>query len=143
LTVSLSKSSTLSVTLDMAMSRYSTACITPTIDTMIAGRKSAKCGRTAKLDASVQETFVYTGVGCSVPKDVVCVQFHPSIVEVTRHFMHLSNGRRLCPMKDQKKIGWQAFWECKSLESIILLSSVTEVGNHAFYKCSNLRNALH
>jgi hypothetical protein len=33
--------------------------------------------------ASVEGTFVYTGLPCGVPRDVISVQFHPSIVGVT------------------------------------------------------------
>jgi len=44
-----------------------------------------------KIDDASDENetvFVYTGKGQSVPKDLVSVQFHPSVIEVKdcRHF---------------------------------------------------------
>jgi len=38
-----------------------------------------------KSDSSAESVFVYTGAGCSVPRDVVRVQFDPSVVEVANN----------------------------------------------------------
>jgi len=38
-----------------------------------------------------------------------------------------------------KKIGYAAFSSCKSLESITLPSTVTEIGSRAFSSCAKLR----
>ena len=61
--------------------------------------------------------FEYTGVGCSVPKDVTSVIFNDGL----------------------QKIGKCAFSGCTSLESINLPSTVTEIGDSAFHNCYNLR----
>ena len=59
-------------------------------------------GETSTTDV----VFEYTGVGCSVPKDVTSVRFNEGL----------------------QKIGEEAFYDCESLESIILPSTVTEIG---------------
>jgi len=64
--------------------------------------------------------FEYTGDGCSVPKDVISVRFKDGL----------------------QKIEDGAFWYCKSLKSITLSSTVTEIGNHACRECSNLREVI-
>jgi hypothetical protein len=51
-----------------------------------------------KSDSSARSVFVYTGPGCSVPKDVVRVQFDPSVVE----------------------IACSAFFNCKNLMEVVL-----------------------
>jgi len=61
--------------------------------------------------------FEYTGDGCSVPKDITSVQFKEGV----------------------QKIGDRAFYNCTSLESITVPSTVTEIGYNAFLRCCNLR----
>ena len=61
--------------------------------------------------------FEYTGDGCSVPKDVISVRFNDGL----------------------QKIGDRAFSKCRSLERIVLPSTVTEIGIDAFNSCCNLR----
>ena len=34
------------------------------------------------MESNAEVLFEYTGEGCSVPKDVTIVRFHPSVVEV-------------------------------------------------------------
>ena len=62
----------------------------------------------------------YTGVGCSVPKDITSVQFNEGL----------------------QKIGVNAFYGCSSLESIKLPSTLVEIGVYAFYYCCNLREVI-
>jgi len=64
--------------------------------------------------------FEYTGVGCSVPNDVISVRFNEGL----------------------QKIEDEAFYDCTSLESITLPSSVTEIGDEAFSDCTNLSEVI-
>ena len=81
--------------------------------------------------------FEYTGSGQIVPKDVVSVRFHPSVVEVEeRAFKNCT----LAMFNDGlKKIGSNAFEGCKALQYIDLPSSLLEIGSGAFRFCSNLK----
>ena len=69
---------------------------------------------------SADVVFEYTGVGCSVPKDVTSVRFNDGL----------------------QKIGVQAFSGRTSLKRIKLPSTVTEIGSSAFHYCSNLREVI-
>ena len=64
--------------------------------------------------------FEYTGVGCSVPKDITSVRFNEGL----------------------QKIEHYAFYNCKSLVSITLPSTLVEIGTNAFYGCNNLREVI-
>lgn len=76
-----------------------------------------------------------------VPKDVVKVRVHPSIVEVEHFsFRHCKHLKEVVLNEGIQKIGDQAFIGCTSLESITLPSTVTEIGVFAFTGCKNLRN---
>jgi len=82
--------------------------------------KSLRRGYTIPKEERQQMTveYTYTGVGCSVPKDVISVHFTEGL----------------------QKIGDDAFLHCSSLESITLLpSTVVEIGDNAFACCSNLK----
>ena len=68
-------------------------------------------------ETSADMAFEYTGVGCSVPKDITSVR--------------CSDGLQ--------KIGDDAFYGCSLLAIITLPSTVTETGINAFCRCSNLR----
>ena len=94
-------------------------------------------------DVSAEVLFEYTGEGCSVPKDVTIVRFHPSVVEVDDEaFRDCNNLREVVFNERLHKIGELAFYYCSSLSSIRLPSTVTEIGSLAFYYCSNLREVL-
>jgi hypothetical protein len=97
-----------------------------------------------KSDSPVQSVFVYTGAGCSVPKDVVLrAQFDPSVVEVADNtFYNCKNLKELVLNDGLQKIREYAFWSCTSLQSITFPSSITEIGNCAFGDCENLREVV-
>ena len=72
-------------------------------------------------ETSVKDmVFEYTGEGCSVPDDVISVEF----------------------IEGLQKIEDDAFNSCKSLESVKLPSTVVEIGKRAFNYCSNLREVI-
>ena len=58
--------------------------------------------------------------GQIVPKDVVSVRFHPSVVEVED----------------------MAFKDCKQLKKVILNDGLRDIGNSAFKGCSQLREVV-
>ena len=94
-------------------------------------------------EAASAEVFEYTGKGCAVPKDVTNVRFHPTVIEVEDEaFSNCNKLREVVFNEDLQKIGWNAFYECRSLSSIVLPSIVTEIGIHAFVGCSNLIEVL-
>jgi hypothetical protein len=67
----------------------------------------------------ILSVFVYTGVG--VPKNVVCVQFDPSVVEVPEYEFHgLRYLKEVVLNEGLQKIGGGAFDCCELLESITL-----------------------
>lgn len=87
--------------------------------------------------------FEYTGNGQSVPKNVVSVRFHPSVVSIDDGaFEYCCTHLREVVLNDGlKNIGDNAFRGC-SLDSITLPSTVVEVGTDAFLACDNLRGAV-
>ena len=93
--------------------------------------------------------FEYTGTGCVVPKDVTSVRFQPSVVEVEDWAFRNCKQLRVVMFNNEvvlneglQKIGLDAFHGCKSLESITLPSTVTEIERGAFYNCINLRKVI-
>jgi len=63
------------------------------------------------------KVFEYTGNGQIVPKDVVRVRFHPSVVKV-----------------DDK-----AFYKCSKLKEVILNEGLQYIGQDAFEECTSLQ----
>ena len=85
----------------------------------------------------------YTGKGCSVPKDVTIVRFHPSVIEVSvGAFRDCKQLREVVCNVGLQKIGKFAFYYCTSLLSIRLPSTVTEIGKSAFRSCIQLRDVV-
>ena len=70
-------------------------------------------------ETSPDVVFEYTGPGCFVPKDITSVRFKEGL----------------------QKIRDGAFYNCTSVESITIPSTLVEIGNSAFYGCRNLREA--
>ena len=87
--------------------------------------------------------FEYTGKGCSVPKNVTIVRFHPSVIEVEKEaFYYCKQLREVLFNDGLQKIGRSAFWRCTSLSSIKLPSTVTEIERGAFESCDNLTEVV-
>ena len=114
-------------------------------------------------ETSVDVVFEYTGIECSVPKDVISVRVKEGVQKIgdgafykctllksitlpstvteigDYAFRDCRNLRRVELNEGLQKIGYRAFPNCTTLESITLPSSVIEIGNSAFCYCSNLR----
>ena len=60
------------------------------------------------------EVFEYTGKGCSVPKDVTNVRFHPSVIMVEN----------------------KAFYDCKQLREVVFNDGLQKIGQGAFRQCT-------
>ena len=88
-----------------------------------------------KSDSSALSVFVYTGAGCAVPGNVVCVQFDPA-------FYNCTQLREVGFNEGLQTIGRSAFNNCRSLKSITLPSTITKVGAQAFRNCSKLREVI-
>ena len=110
--------------------------------------------------------FEYTGVDCSVPKDITSVQIKEGVQKIGDRafyncrsldsitlpstvidigndaFNGCSNLREVILNDGLKKIGEQAFYNCSSLESIKLPSTLVEIGSDAFESCSDLREVI-
>lgn len=87
--------------------------------------------------------FVYTGSGQTVPKDVVNVRFHSSVIEMDNNaFDSCRELRKVVLNEGLQKIGSSAFLKCYLLESITLPSTVTEIGKYAFNLCTSLREVV-
>ena len=89
------------------------------------------------------EVFEYTGKGQSVPRDVVSVRFHPSVIEVEEEaFAKCIKLREVVINDGVEKIGKGSFMNCISLGSIKLPSTVTEISCSAFYNCDRLKEVV-
>ena len=90
------------------------------------------------------EVFEYTGKnGQSVPKNVVSVRFHPSVVKTEdRVFQFHFKLKEVVLNEGLQKIDKKSFDNCTSLERITLPSTVTDIGEDAFYYCNSLREVV-
>jgi len=90
----------------------------------------------------LEKTFTYTGDGC-VPKNVVVVQVHSSVVDIRKSEFERCRYLRVIVLNEGlKKIGTQAFTGCCSLQSISFPSTLTEVDESAFNSCISLREVV-
>ena len=93
---------------------------------------SVKRRRTAN-NSSASVVFEYAGEDCFIPKNVVHVKFHPSVVWVPFDaFCKCTQLREVVFNEGLEEIGSRAFQQCTSLESVALPSSVTEIDERAF-----------
>ena len=91
-----------------------------------------------------EDIFGYTGEDCHVPKDVVSVRFHSSVIGVPAND-HTFKGTGIKEVELNEgllKICMWAFKDCNSLERIVLPSTVTEIGEHAFCNCNTLKEVV-
>ena len=96
-----------------------------------------------KNNLSAEVVFEYMGEGCAVPKDVIIVRFHPSVIEVEDEaFSYCKQLREVVFNDGLQKIGHSAFDHCTSLSSITLPSTVTEISAYAIRHCNNLREVI-
>ena len=93
-----------------------------------------------KINDVAASVFVYMGKGQIVPKDVVSVRFHPSVVAVEKDTFNNCYRLKEVVLNDGLvEIGRKAFRGCISLESITFPSTITNIGDYAFTGCSKLR----
>jgi len=89
--------------------------------------------------SSAHGVFVYMGPGSVVPRDVTRVRVHPSvrvIADGAFEGCHELVEVELC--EGLEKIGYYAFFGCRSLERITIPSSVRSIGISAFMGCEGL-----
>ena len=99
--------------------------IMPTLcnDSISRGEKKRKI-ETISSNASSDEVFEYTGNGQVVPKDVVSVRFHSSVVDVDDNaFRDCTKLQEVEFNEGLKKIGQSAFEGCNSLQRVTLPST--------------------
>jgi len=94
------------------------------------------------------EVFQYTGSE-TVPKDVTAVNFDCSVVGIEdiaydqpSAFQHCVELKELVLNNGLQTIGLRAFAHCKSLERIVLPSTVTEIRFGAFEYCRSLKEVV-
>jgi len=100
--------------------------------------------RNDEIDIILDVEFEYAGNNDeSIPENVTHVRFHHSVIEVQeKAFQDCISLREVVLNEGLKKIGKYAFRKCKSLESITLPSTVTDIGAGAFSRCSQLRRVV-
>ena len=91
-----------------------------------------------------EDVFEYTGEDCYVPRDVVSVRFHSSVIGVPAND-HTFKGTSLKEVELNEgllKICMWAFKNCNSLERIVFPSTVTEIDSYAFQYCNSLKEVV-
>ena len=94
--------------------------------------KRQKTVRPADLTPTqILSVFVYTGAG--VPKNVVRVQFDPSVVEVPEYeFLRLGDLKEVVLNEGLQKIGDEAFASCYKLRELIINEGLKKINERAF-----------
>jgi len=93
-------------------------------------------------------SFLYTGNGCRVPKNVKRVRFHSSVVEVYDYDIGMSPFQGCKSLVEVVlndgliEIEEDAFQDCTALQSINIPSTVTKIGDDAFNDCGDLREVV-
>ena len=91
---------------------------------------------TSKLSDVV---FEYTGNEI-VPKDVVSVRIHPSVINIEDEtFSGCKQLRKVEFNEGLQKIGYRAFHGCVVLQKIKIPSTVIKIGNWAFRGCTGMK----
>jgi len=79
----------------------------------------------------------------NVPKDVVSVQLHPGVTEVSSAAFHRCDKlQEVVLNKGLVKICRNAFEHCTALEIIVIPSTVNEIHDAAFRGCINLKGVV-
>ena len=89
--------------------------------------------------------FEYTGTEerKDVPKDVTIVRFQSSVTEVDHcMFLQFNKLYKVVFNEGLRKIGCDSFYDCKSLKSISLPSTITEIDQSAFCACKSLKTVI-
>jgi len=87
---------------------------------------------TSALDEN--EVFEYMGNGQTVPKDVVSVRFHSSVVKAEeKAFFECSKLKKVVFNKGLKIIGDCAFCGCINLVEVVFNDELLTIGQRAFY----------
>ena len=83
------------------------------------------------ITPSTEVAFEYRGCGCAVPKNVTIVQFHSSVTEIDEWaFSCCVNLREVVLLHGvPRKIGWNAFYNCTSLERFTFPTISTRLDN--------------
>ena len=94
---------------------------------------------------NTSDVFVYTGKDQTVPKDVISVRFHPSVIYVEEEaFRDCDTLEEVVFNVGLKKIYEEGFKGCNRLQSISFPTSLIEIGYSAFEECSRLSDiSLH
>jgi hypothetical protein len=83
--------------------------------------------------------FEYTGKDQKVPKDIISLRFHSSVVEVESYiFADYHHLKDVVFNEGLRKIGGCAFFNCSQLEKVTFSSTIREIGTLAFSRCENL-----
>ena len=90
------------------------------------------------------KVYIYTDGGePAVPKDVVHVRFHHSVVEVRDYtFSSCTQLKKVELNEGLQSSGDYAFAYCKSLQSITLPSTITKIGYGTFEGCKSLKEIV-
>ncbi|KAL7527062.1 hypothetical protein ACHAXR_001781, partial [Thalassiosira sp. AJA248-18] len=95
-----------------------------------------------ETSADVHVEIEYTGRE-TVPKNVTKVVFHPSVTEIPDEaFLDCDQLKVVVLNEGLQKVGKWAFYNCKSLESINMPSTLSEIGYNSFRHCINLREVV-
>lgn len=115
----------------------------------ISSSGSGSAAALLSLEEAPEVIFEYTvghsnaAGGVCTSRDVTHVRFHSSVIQVQdRAFDDCIELREVIFNDGLRHIRQAAFWDCRSLQSIVLPSSVLEIDNMAFYNCCNLRKIV-
>jgi hypothetical protein len=102
-----------------------------------------KIEKISSSSSPADDVFGYMGKGQAVPKDVVSVRFHPSVIEVDDDaFRNCKQLREVILNDGLLRIGSQAFEHCSSLVSITFPSSLATFDYGVFLNCKSLKRVV-
>lgn len=97
---------------------------------------------TRNRNKDTTKVFIYTGQhGDGIPRDITHVRVDPSVTKIfDLAFFCAAKLVAIELNEGLETIGSQSFYNCSSIESIILPSTMKDVGQHAFDGCKSLVN---